>query len=1112
MKYLRLTPFLLFFFLLKVGAQGEVTIGSETLTLPTYEIGPADKNPVFYSGRVYQGAQGHVYPYPLYDQLTDQLTEKKYNGLFVENQYIKISVLPEIGGRIFSATDKTNGYDFFYRQTGIKPSLIGMLGAWLSGGVEWNIPHHHRPSSYLPVDWKLEENADGSKTIWVGETELRSQIKWSVGVTVHPERSYVEARVKIMNNSPFIQSMLYWANVSVHANENYQVIFAPDVLFGTDHSKVYMTPWPQGEIVRGSGKIEDLSWWKNYTAGSRSIFAWDFENDFIAGYDHGKEAGTVHVANHQVVNGKKFFLWGNNASARMWDKMLSDKDGSYLELMVGAFSDNQPDYSWIGPGEIREFSQFWFPVKNIRNVKAANREGAVNIEKVGADSLFLGFNTTRAFKQAKVILTQGTATLFEKTLQIDPSNPFIHQMAFPSNALFEDLFLGLYDAEGKLILGYSPVKRKEETSLPEVAGRPGPVESYGSVEELYLAGLRLEQFHNPTVNPMIYYLEALKRDSLHSGTNTALGIRFARQAKWEEAEKYLKKAISRATLNYTVTKNPEAFYYLGVVSQYQEKWKEASDAFWKATWYPTFQAPAYFALSQMACREGNFPQALEMINASLAVNARSPRSLTLKAYILRKLGNSREASELLDKAVAIDPLDYWSLSEKSILSWNKAKFLGKADDNRGEGLVQVQGLLSFVLDYGAIGAYDEAIDVLNEAISLGNPYAKNPLIHYYTGYFHFRSGRATQSDYYFSNAAKLSPDYCFPFRIEEIDILATALQENSSDSNGFYYLGNLLYSLEQQDAATALWRKATQLNNGFGLAWRNLGYAAGQKGQWKDAVSFYEIAVNADKSNPRAIQELELLYVKTGRPAKERLSFLETHFDTVLKHDESVLRLISAYNETGNYDKSIDILGKRHFHVWEGGGQVHDYFTDAHLLRGIQRLSEKKADQAIEDFMTADTYPENLEVGRPAHGGQIPKIYYYLGKAYQLKGDRSKALDAFRNAISSESGRVPAADSELTYFRAMAYQELGQPAEASALLASMEAYVNRQKTQQGLTDAYSKFGEEGTDTERLARLHTLSGLISMARGEVQSAASEFSKALQLKPDRIWTRQYLKELE
>jgi len=233
---------------------GDVKLVRKELVLPTYEIGEPDVNPVYYTGRVYQGAQGHIYPYPLYDVLTDNKVDKKYNALELENDFVKICVLPEIGGRIFSATDKTNNYEYFYRQSVVKPALIGMLGAWISGGVEWNVPHHHRASSFMPIDWKTTENIDGSKTIWIGETEFRHRLKWSVGLTLHPDSSLLEAKVRIMNRSPLIQSFLYWANVSVHCDENYQVNFPPETLFGTGHSKTDFVRW---KINNG----KDISWW-----------------------------------------------------------------------------------------------------------------------------------------------------------------------------------------------------------------------------------------------------------------------------------------------------------------------------------------------------------------------------------------------------------------------------------------------------------------------------------------------------------------------------------------------------------------------------------------------------------------------------------------------------------------------------------------------------------------------------------------------------------------------------------------------------------------------------------------------------------------------------------
>jgi tetratricopeptide (TPR) repeat protein len=1084
----------------------EVKMEKKPLILPTYEIGAPDINPIFFTGRTYQGAQGQIYPYPLFDILTDNKIDKSYEALYVENEYINVCVVPELGGRILSATDKSNGYEFFYRQTGIKPALIGMLGAWLSGGVEWNFPHHHRPSSFMDIDYQMEENADGSKTIWVGETELRQRFKWSIGVTVHPGRSYVEAKVKIMNRSPYIQSMLYWANVSVHCGPDYQVIFPPSTQHGADHSKVGFTTWPMGEVVRGSGEKVDLSRWKNFTTESRSIFAWNFEDDFLAGYDHKKQAGTMHVANHHIVNGKKFFLWGNNPSGEMWDKMLSDNDGPYLELMVGAYSDNQPDYSWIGPGEIREFSQFWYPIKDIGGAKNATVDAAVNLERTAPDKVFFGFNATTSFKNAKVVLKSGDKALFEQTININPSQSFVKEINVPSTTDDYGLFAALYDANGKELVSYQPVRLKEEP-MPEVVETAKLAEEYKTIEELYETGLRIEQFHNARLDPMDYYNEALKRDSLDSRVNTVVGIRYARQGKWALAEKYLRAAIERETKNYTVTKDPEAYYNLGVVYQMQNRLKEASDCFWKATWYPTFQSPAYFALSQMECLKGDYAKALDLINASLNVNIRNTKAMTVKAYILRKLGRNSEASDLLKTVLSIDPLDYWSLSEASILAGNGAKFLTQENLTRGNGIVKQQELLELAVDYGTLGAYDETIGLLKEAIESGEPYVHFPLMYYYAGYYTFLKGDKTAAQSYFKQASAQPATWCYPFRLEELRLFDTIVSENPTDAKAYFYQGELLYYLEQKDKAIAAWEKSAQLDPKFGLVDRNLGFAYDRANETNKAISWYEKSIQVDPNNPRAFTEIDQLYQKTGKPAKDRLALLQKNINTVLKHDDAVIRLLGLYNETGDYDKATKILDTRHFHVWEGGGEVHDIFVDAHLLKGLSLSNSKKYDAAIKEYALADTYPDNLEVGRPDNDGQYAKIYYYMGKAYAAKGDQVKAKESFEKAAADTRERSSRYRSEHDIFRAMAYQELGEKAKADELIDACKKYVGEQLASKSLIDEFSKFGEDGSQSQRLAQLFYLNGLVYYAQGDKAKAGEEFAKALKANQNMIWPKQF-----
>ncbi len=334
-----------------IASQTPVKVWEEQVVIPTYLIGAPDPNPQFYFGGASQGAQQRIYPYPLYDNLTTEKANKAYTMVYLENEYIRIGILPELGGKIFEAVDKTNRYNFIYHQHVIKPALISLLGAWISGGVEWDLPHHHRASTFLPVQYKVDVNADGSKTVWVGELELRDRMRWAVGVTLHPGKSYLEASFRMVNRTSLPTSMLCFSNVAVSVNDTYQIIFPPSTQYVTFHTKNSFTTWPIATTKFAGTDFTagvDVSWYKNHS-NSTSMFAWNYQDDFFAGYDHGKNAGIMSIADHNVVPGKKFFTWGNSPAGHAEDTLLTDSDGPYIELMSGAYSDNQPDYSWLAP-------------------------------------------------------------------------------------------------------------------------------------------------------------------------------------------------------------------------------------------------------------------------------------------------------------------------------------------------------------------------------------------------------------------------------------------------------------------------------------------------------------------------------------------------------------------------------------------------------------------------------------------------------------------------------------------------------------------------------------------------------------------------------------------
>ena len=1109
-------------------ALAQVKVSETQTPIPTYLVGNPELDPYFFNGRAYQGAAGHIYPYPIYDILTDDRVERDYNYVTLENEYTTIGVLPEIGGRIFSANDKQTGYNFFYRQHVIRPALIGMIGSWISGGVEWNIPHHHRASSTLNAGYEITENEDGSKTVWIGETELRQRLKWDIALTMYPGKSYIEAKFIMQNRTPLMQSFLYWANVSVHANENYQVQFPPQTVYGTSHSKTIYNDWPYTRA--GDADNIDTSWWKNWK-GSNSTFAVNYTDDFLAGYDFGADAGTVHFANHHLVPGKKFFLWGTES---VWNDMLTEEDGAYLELMVGTLSDNQPDYSWIGPNEVRVSTQYWYPIKGIGGAKEATLEAAVNLERTAPTSMMVGFNVTSKYPGAKIVVKAADNTIFEKVLDMDPNTPWKQDFTIPASVDDKDLWAGIFDADGVELVSYSPFV-KEEIERPHPADRPGTPEEYDSVEELLLAGQRLEEFHNARVDALPYYEEALRRDPHDSRVNVNLGIHYARQAQWEKAEGYLQNAYQRLTgLHYmpdvaktgtiyqTNPKDGEMLYYLGVVSQALGKEKEAESFYWKSAWYPGFQSPSYVALAQIYWGQGKKVKALEAIDNSLDLSGKSTVAKFYKAYMLSQTGKKDAAKALLKENIKFDPVDWLSRVELDRLNGDKAAL---ADDIAHMG-IPLQEVLEIATYYGKISAYAEAVELLDYVIAncpeyastpmqkeAVEPFTKSPLLNYMAGYYTHLSGDEDGALAYYQKAAEMSTDYCFPSRYEEKAMLEDVISLNPSDYKAYYYLGDLLYYYEQKDEAIAQWTKSTEVYPEFGLAYRNLGFATDKYlGDQAAAAEWYRKAVAVDNTDPKYFQELDILEEALRVPSAQRLARMDKNKKTIFKSDDATSRLVYLYVDNGKYKQALDILNTRHFRVWEGGQTVYTQFVDAHLLNGLGLLSKKQNAKALEDFLAAGTFPQNLETNELSTGPTVAKVAYHQGLAYKALGKTAEATAAFEKCIATADGRAGRRDNatgEAKYYMAMAQKELGKTAESEATIDALQKSIDEQLAQAGTTvvDIYSKFGEDGSSDIINARTLYSQGLVYLAKGDKKAAKDCFTKSLALNPSNVWAKYY-----
>jgi tetratricopeptide (TPR) repeat protein len=1104
--------------------RSSVTIYEKELVIPTYKIGKPDPNPRFYEGRAYQGAQGRVYPYPMMDRLTDKCEDKAYNAVYLENEYIRICVLPEIGGRVFEAVDKTNGFDFLYRQHVIKPALIGMIGAWISGGIEWNFPHHHRASVFLPMDYMLKDNPDGSKTLWMSEIEIRHRMRLVIGITLRPGKSYFEAEIKPYNRSPFVHSFLYWANVSVYADENYQVIFPPNTQFAVYHGKNAFVRWPVShEMYRGVDytKGVDMSWWKNHPS-PMSFFAWNYKDDFLVGYDHKKGAGTAYIANPHLTPGKKFWQWGPGPQGRIWDKILTDKDGPYVELMVGAYSDNQPDYSWLQPYEGKSVRQHWYPIRDLGGVKNATLAAAVNMELKDKNAVKIGFNTTSEYKKAKALLEAGGKVVFEENIDISPGKPFVKEISLPAGIKETDLRVSLVSASGDELVAYQPDKNVE-TPMPEVVKRPPGPKEIKTVEELYLTGMRLEQFYNPSLSPLPYYEEALKRDPGDSRVNVAVGILYLKWCMFDKAEEHLRVALKRVTKDYTSPRNGEAYYYLGWVLKFQGKLDAAYDSLYKATWSYAFHTAAYFHLAEIDCMRGEFETALRHLDRSIVTNAWHTKALNLKAAVLRRLGRPKDAAVLAKKVSTNDPLNLWSLHEaylagtamgleKERIAELKA-YLEPKWNVQVQDWYEAQAYLEIAVDYANAGLWDEAIEMLNLIAFFGEKRATTyPMVFYYLGYFWEKKGDIKKASEYYRIGGLMPADYCFPFRAESIPVLHAACAENQKDGRAHYYLGNLFYD-RQPERAIKEWEKARDLDSGIATLHRNLarGYFQVEHNVAK-AIASMEKAVKYDK-DPSLFYELDVLYEAGGVSMQKRLDILTENHKYICDHNDAFSREIVLLTRLGHYDKAIKMMmPPSHFRRWEGLGNIHTTYLNAHLLRARKHLKAGRYSEAVNDYEAALEYPENLEVARPHHGGRDCEIYYLLGNVYDEWSNAAKAKEFYEKATIAKRHESRSA---LDFYQGMAYMKLGRDDKAGEMFDTLIIHGKKQlnSLKTGVTlEFFAKFGKKKSIKAQRADALYLMGLGFIGKGDVEAAKKKLGEALKLNANHLWAKIHLEDFE
>ncbi|MFV0364561.1 MAG: DUF5107 domain-containing protein [Suipraeoptans sp.] len=1009
----------------------KVKVWQETTIIPTYKVSDPEKAPLFIENRAYQGSSGKVYPLPVTEKISDTKEDVSYNAVYLENEYLKVMILPELGGRIQRAYDKTNDYDFVYYNHVIKPALVGLTGPWISGGIEFNWPQHHRPSTYSPVEYKYIESTDGSASVYVSEIDQMYGTKGMGIFTLYPDKAYIEIKGQLYNNTDFPQTFLWWANPAVPVNDHTYSVFPPDVTAVMDHGKRAVSTFPiaTGEYYKYDySEGIDISMYKNIEVPT-SYMAAHSDYDFIGNYDSSLEAGLLHVADHHISPGKKQWTWGNADFGQAWDRALTDEDGPYIELMTGVFADNQPDFTWLKPSEEKTFTQYFMPYKKVGRVKNANKDAMYNLTVEDNNATITLYTSSKYSDLSLSVTDENGASIYNKITDIDPATPF--NDTFKVDISTEVGCSITVKSSSEITILCDTIKEKKLEATPEPAEKLEEPINIKSNEELFLGGQHLEQYRHATSNPADYYEEGLRRDPTDIRINNAYGLLKMKRGQFEEAKSHFETATCKQTWKNPNPYNGECYFNLGLALTILGDDDKAYDAFYKSTWSYETQSSGFYWLAILATRKQKYEDAIAFLDKSLSVNWHNMRARTLKISLLRLA--YKDNSSLINESKEIDPLYIGLQYEESLLT---------SDANALKDFMhgKVSNYIELTMLYLDAFLFEDALNILSLCET------KSPLIHYYEGFIHNLTGNTTSALECYSLAESTSPDGCFPNKLMDICVLKDAISLLDMAPYAHYHLGNILYDRKQYKDATKHWEQSIEENHDYPMSFRNLSisYYNKEKNSIK-AMEMIETAYNLDSKYSRFLLEYDQMRARNKVRPEVRLELLERELDIVKERDAIYIEYITLLNLTGQYDKALSHLQSHVFHPWEGGeGKVITQYRYALTQKALIERDSRNYQSAITLLTETLTYPKNLGEGK------LPNVQdniaeYYIGKCYQALNDNEKATEYFIKAsigMDEPGGVLYYNDqpSDTMLYQGLACEELGDISAAKKNYHQLKAY------------------------------------------------------------------------
>jgi tetratricopeptide (TPR) repeat protein len=1063
-----------------VATSASVRVTYGEIAMPTYEHTGRELQPPLFPSSAVTG----LYPFPTYKMpLKPEPKPQTYKAVFIENEYLKLTYLPEFGGRFLEMYDKLRKRQVFYKNDVLKPTQLNARGDWPQEGIELTGPYDtHSLTMRFDPYWSnlVLHNPDGSITIRLGETDPIYGMTVRYSATLHPGVAALEISTFCFNPNKSRMPQMFWSNAAFPTTEQTQFIYPMTRTVG--HNTGEVTDWPMYQGV-------DDSWDRN-NKNMLGVFGIDLYDNFGGAYMYDRDYGVFRFADRRVVQGMKMWTFGHGPDAASMEAAYTDKAGPYYEAQSGRHVWDG-HYEWVAPHQVEEWHEWWIPVGGTQGLSTITGEAALHVVVKGSvtgSEVKLAISPVTRNPNASLVVRDASGVLLEKKLTLQPG--VVLKETAATKSVPKDLTVTLRDAGGALLLQYavpnSGEKRSEYSAFTRELEKPSKTPEQMSAEELVLAAeSHLKDLDDKAALDLLDI--ALKRDGGYSIAHKLKGIVLYKEGKLKEAELELQAAVSRDPYA------DEAWYYLSMSQLDQDK-RDLGER----NLYYIWPASAYYGnreyqLGRIEFLRGAYTKAIEHLKGSLNSNGNDLSARHLLALTYRVTWNRALAKGEIDNLLKVDPSHREGLAERMFLA-HDPKAAAELKRLMGD---QSQEALHVAEVYGDVERWADAVSILRLVDGKNSdPWGTSSIFYYTLAYNLQRAGQMTEASAAREQAKQTAKTVDrFPYLPSSEAPLRAAVRADSKDTLALYDLGCLLYSLGNTDEAIHQWETAAAVDpNNFNVQ-RSLGMAHAENGDTADAIRYLQHAVALDETHLGTINDLVTLYAKAGR-FEEELKLLHNALQHTGDKDDLMRRLLQVELVQGDYVAADEIVKEHTFSPRHRDYSLRELYRALKYAEGARAFHRKQYDEALSLFHAVEEAPPNLGIDDFVFQSTA-RLQYALGKTYAALGKKDEARESYEKSIrvvDLTAGDRASYNSD-NFYMLLSMRELGRKQEAADLAVKFEEFAESQKVWKRV--------------HRLSEGKYVQGQVALFKGDKKEAVRFMRESLAIEPDFLQPRMDLR---